>query len=74
MLGHQIQEENGMIKIIDDTDNGAFTKKTIIINPSDVQSVTYENDKSDDVIIYRRKVTVRMDDQSRIELSTSVIG
>lgn len=62
-----------MIKIVDDTDNGAFTSKTVIINPLLVDSVTYENDKSNDAIVYRRKVIVRMEDQSWIELSTSAI-
>ena len=74
MLGHNITEENGVIRIIDDSDIRFFTPKTVIIDLSNVKSVTYESDKTTDIGIHCRNVTVMMKDKSRIELETVAFG
>lgn len=74
MLGHNITEENGVIRIIDDSDIRFFTPKTVIIDLSNVDSVTYEDDKTDDSGIHYRNVTVMMKDGNRIELETVAFG
>lgn len=74
MLGHNITEENGVIRIIDDSDIRFFTPKTVIIDLSNVKSVTYESDKTTDTGIHCRNVTVMMKDKSRIELETVAFG
>ena len=74
MLGHNITEENGVIRIIDDSDIRFFTPKTVIIDLSNVKSVTYESDKTDDKGIHYRNVTVMMKDGNRIEMETVAFG
>lgn len=74
MLGHKITEEDGVIRIIDDTDTRFFTPKTVIIDLSNVDSVTYENDKTDDLGIHCRNLVINLKDKSRIELETVAFG
>ena len=74
MLGHNITEENGVIRIIDDSDIRFFTPKTVIIDLSNVGSVTYESDKTNDTGIQCRNVTVMMKDWNRIELENVAFG
>lgn len=73
MLEHKITEENGIIKIIDGSDNRFFMPKTVSINPSTVDSVTYE-DGNDGSRIYSRKLAVNLKDGNRIELATVAFG
>ena len=40
MLEHEIVEENGIVRIIDGTDNRFFTPKTVIIDLANVDYVT----------------------------------
>lgn len=74
MLGHKIEEEKGIIRIIDETDAKFFTPKTVIIDLSNVDSVTYEDDKADDSGIHCRNVGVMMKDKTRIEMETVAFG
>lgn len=74
MLEHEITEENGIIRIVDDTDNRFFTPKTVIIEKSMVGSVTYGSDKADDLGIHYRNLVINLKDQSRIELETVAFG
>lgn len=74
MLGHRISEDNGIIIIYDDKDNQIYAPKTIAIDPLTVNSVVYEDDKSDSQRISSRNVVIHMVDKSRIELGTMAIG
>lgn len=74
MFGDEIVEEDDVIRIIDNTEKQNLTPKTVTFYPSTVAFVTYEDDKTEDSILHTRKVIVRMDDQSRIELSVAAIG
>lgn len=74
MLGHNITEENGVIRIIDDSDIRFFTPKTVIIDLSNVDSVTYESDKTNDTGIHCRNVAVMMKDGNMIEMETVAFG
>jgi len=74
MLGHKITEENGIIRLIDDSDTRFFTPKTVIIEKSMVSSITYENDKTDDLGIHCRNLVINLKDKSRIELETVAFG
>lgn len=71
MLGHNITEENGVIRIIDDTDTRFFTPKTVIIDLANVDYVTYESDKTNDTGIHYRSLVINLKDKSRIELETA---
>ena len=70
MLGHKIAEESGAIRIVDVSDNRFFTPKTVVIDPSEVGNVTYEDEKADGSGIHCRNVTVMMKDGNRIEMET----
>lgn len=74
MLGHKIEEENGTIRIIDDTETRYFTPKTVIIDLSNVENVAYESDKTNDSGIHCRNVDVMMKDGNRIEMETVAFG
>lgn len=69
MLRHRMTEEDGMIIIQDDKDSG-FVPKTVNINPSIVEDVTYEDSKTDGIGIFGKKVVISMKDGGEIELST----
>ena len=69
MLRHRITEEDGMIIIQDDKDSG-FMPKTMNIDSSMVEDITYEDDRVDGVGIFRKKVIISMRDGGEIELST----
>ena len=74
MFGHEIVEEDDVIRIIDNTEKQNLTPKTVTFHLSTVAFVTYEDDKTAESVLHTRKVIVRMDDQSRIELSIAAIG
>lgn len=74
MLEHKIAEENGTIRIIDVSDNRFFTPKTVIIDLANVDSVTYEDDKTDGSGIHCRSLIINLKDQGRIELETVAFG
>lgn len=75
MLGHEIQEENGLITVCDDRDNNSqIIPKTVNIDPLAVDSVIYEDDQDDELGIYGRSAVIRMNDGSRIELATMGMG
>ncbi len=73
MLGHEIQEEDGLITVFDDKDNHTIPKM-VNIDPSAVDSVTYKDDRADELGIYSRNVVIRMEDMSKIELCTVGMG
>lgn len=74
MLEHQITEENGIITVYDGKDSQTCAPKTITIDPLEVDSVVYKDDKSDSQKISSRNVVICMVDKSRIELGTMAIG
>ncbi len=74
MLEHEIEDENSTIRIIDGSDNKFFTPKTVIINPSVVDSVTYRADKENDSRIYSRNLAVMLKNKTRLELETVAFG
>ena len=74
MLGHKIIEENGAIRIIDDTETRYSTPKTVIIDVPNVDSVTYEDDKADDSGIYCKELAINLKDGDRIEMETIAFG
>lgn len=74
MLGHKITEKNGIITVYDDKDGQTCDPKTITIDPVAVDSVVYEDDKSDSQRISSRNVVICLTDKSRIELGTMAIG
>lgn len=69
MLRHRMTEEDGMIIIQDDKDNQSLPK-TVSIDSSAVESVTYEDGKADGIGIFGKKVVISMKDGGEIELST----
>jgi len=73
MLGHEIQEADGLITVYDDRDNQTMPKM-VNIDPSVVDSVTYQDDKADELGIYSRHVIIRMEDKGWIELYTVGMG
>jgi len=73
MLGHEIQEEDGLITVYDDKDNQTIPKM-VNIDPLVVNSVTYEDNKADELEIHSRHVIIRMEDMSKIELYTVGMG
>ena len=73
MLGHQITEENGIITVCDDKDSQAYAPKTITIDPMAVDSVVYEDDRSNSQKICSRNVIIHMADKSQIQLCTMAI-
>lgn len=74
MLEHEIAEENGTIRIVDVSDNRFFTPKTVIIDLANVDSVTYENDKTNNTGIHWRSLIINLKDQGMIELETVAFG
>lgn len=75
MLGHEIQEENGLITIYDNRENNnQMVPKTVNIDPLAVDDVTYNDAVADGMGIYERSVVVRMNDGSQIELATVGMG
>lgn len=74
MFGYAIEEKDGIIRIIDSSDNKFFSPNTVFINPSAVENVTYENGGENDSGIYCRKVVLSLEDKSRIELETVAFG
>jgi len=73
MLGHEIQEEDGLITVYDDRDNQTMPKM-VNIDPLAVDSVTYEDNKADELGIHSRNVIIRMTDKGWIELGTMGMG
>lgn len=73
MLGHVIQEGDGLITVYDDKDNHSMPK-TVNIDPSVVDSVMYTDDKADSLVIYQRNMVISMKDESRIEMCTMGMG
>lgn len=74
MSGHEIIEENGTVRIVDDIDTRFFTPKTVTIDPSEVGNVTYENDRAEGSGIHCRNLVINLKDKSRIELETVAFG
>lgn len=74
MLEHEIAEENGTIRIVDGADTRFFTPKTVIIDSANVDSVTYESDKTNDTGIHCRSLVINLKDQGMIELETVAFG
>lgn len=74
MLEHEITEENGIIRIIDSSNNRFFTPKTVVIDLANVDSVTYESDKTNGTGIHCRSLIINLKDQGRIELETVAFG
>lgn len=74
MSGHEITEENGTVRIVDDIDTRFFTPKTVTIDPSEVGNVTYENDRAEGSEIHCRNLVINLKDKSRIELETVAFG
>lgn len=74
MLGHGIKEDDGIITVYDDKDNGHITSKEVNIDSLAVDSVTYEDGMSDGMGISGRDVAIRMADGSRIEFKTVGMG
>lgn len=74
MLEHEIAEENGTIRIVDVSDNRCFTPKTVVIDLANVDSVTYENDKTNGTGIHCRSLVINLKDKSRIEMETVAFG
>lgn len=74
MLEHEIAEENGTIRIVDVSDNRCFTPKTVVIDLANVDSVTYENDKTNNTGIHWRSLIINLKDQGMIELETVAFG
>jgi len=62
-----------LITVYDDRDNQAMPKM-VNIDPSAVDSVTYQDDKADELEIHSRHVIIRMEDMSKIELCTMGMG
>lgn len=73
MLRHRMTEEDGMIIIQDDKDSGSVPK-TVNIDSSIVEDITYEDGKGDGLGIYGKKVVISMKNGGDIELSTVGIG
>lgn len=69
MLGHKMMEEDGLITVYDDKD-GQSMPKTVNIDSSMVEDVTYEDGKGDGMGIFGKKVVISMKDGGEIELST----
>lgn len=69
MLGHRIMEEDGVITVQDDSD-GHSMPKTVNIESSKVEDITYEDDRGDGVGIFRKKVIISMRDGGEIEMAT----
>lgn len=69
MHGHEIREEDGLITVYDDKD-GQSMPKTVNIDSSMVEDVTYEDGKADGMGIFRKKVVISMKDGGELELST----
>lgn len=74
MLGHAIEEDGNAIKVSDDTGNGFFSPKTVTIDPTEVKTVTYEDDREDGSGIHCRNMVIMMKDGNRIELETVAFG
>lgn len=75
MLGHEIQEENGLITIYDNRENdNQMVPKTVNIDPLAVDDVTYEDDMTDEMGIYERSIVVKMNDGSQIKFGTVGMG
>lgn len=74
MFGYAIEEKDGIIRIIDSSDNKFFSPKMVFINPLAVENVTYENDRESGSEIHCRKVILSLEDKSRIELETVAFG
>lgn len=69
MLGHRIMEEDGVITVQDDSD-GQTMPKTVNIDSSLVEDITYEDDRVDGVGIFRKKLVISMKDEGEIEMAT----
>lgn len=69
MLRNRMTEEDGMITVQDDKDSG-FMPKTVSIDTSTVESVTYEDGKADGIGIFGKKVVISLKGGGEIELST----
>ena len=69
MLGHKIVEEDDMITVYDDKD-GQSIPKTVNIDSSIVEDITYEDHRVDGVGIFRKKVIISMRDGGEIEMAT----
>lgn len=74
MLEHKITEENGIIKLIDGSDNMFFIPKTVTINPSTVESVTYKADNEAGSKLYSRSLSVMLKNGNRIVVETVAFG
>lgn len=73
MLGHKMMEEDGLITVYDDKD-GQSMPKTVNIDSSIVEDITYEDGNSDGLGIYGKKVVICMSDGSRILMETVAMG
>lgn len=69
MLGHRVMEEDGVITVQDDSD-GQSMPKTVNIDSSEVEDITYEDDRVGGVGIFRKKVVISMRDGGEIEMTT----
>ncbi len=74
MLGHEIKEDEGLITVFDDRDNGYITSKEVNIDPLAVDFVTYEDEQDGSLGIYGRSMVIKMTDGSRIEMATMGMG
>ena len=74
MLGHEIKEDEGLITVFDDRDNGYITSKEVNIDPLAVDFVTYEDEQDGSFGIYGRSMVIKMTDGSRIEMATMGMG
>lgn len=75
MLGHEIQEENGLITVYDNRENNnQMIPKTVNIDPLAVDFVTYEDEQDGSLGIYGRSMVIKMTDGSRIEMATMGMG
>ena len=73
MLGHKIVEEDDMITVYDDKD-GQSMPKTVNIDSSIVEDITYEDGNSDGLGIYGKKVIICMKGGGEIEMETMGMG
>lgn len=62
-------EEDGVITVQDDSD-GQTMPKTVNIDSSLVEDITYEDDRVDGVGIFRKKLVISMKDEGEIEMAT----
>ena len=73
MHGHGIQEEDGLVTVYDDKDSQPMPK-TVSIDPSMAEDVTYTDGRTDGMGIYEKSVVIGMKDGSWSEMATVGIG